>query len=529
MKAGWKSISWPRAMSRSRRSASRPPLRMYHWREVTTSRGLSPFSKKLTGCMIFFGSPSRSSAAARSSTTASLALKTVLPAMASKCGAAFGGGDPLRGLADDAAVAAHDRAGGQLQLAPPGDVGEVTEGADHGDAGALVRLRERVGLDLHLDAEQGRGDLLAEQRLVPFVVGIRHEGGAGGQQLGAGGLDVDLFAVFGEERVAVVGARDLTVLELGLGHRGAERDIPQGGRLRHVGVAGGEVRQEGALGDGAGLVIDGAVRQVPVHGQAEGLEEVLEDLLVLDGEFLAEFDEVPARDDVEVALVLGGLRRGPVAGVVRGGGVAAHTVVVLHAALGGQAVVVPAHGVEDVLAGHALVARQDVRLGVGEHVADVQRTRRRGRGSVDRVDLLPGGVRVELVGPFVKPAPGEGVFQPLQGGLVRNVDGGGGGRVCTLRVFSHGAILPWSAAGGRSGLPGPAERADRKGAATRRTRPPAAIFAASAPRRIPTANCRLSPRAVPRMLAVRISGSKVFPPGALQRKARSLGASRHRP
>ncbi|MCB5293707.1 hypothetical protein BJQ90_03165 [Arthrobacter sp. SO3] len=290
-----------------------------------------------------------------------------------EAGAAFGGGDPLRGVADDAAVAAHDRAGGQLEFAPPGDVGEVAEGADHGDAGALVRLGKRVGTDLHLDAEERGGDLLAEQRLVPCVVGIRHEGGAGGQQLRAGGLDVDFLAVFGEERVPVVGARDLAVLELGLGHGGAESDVPEGGRLGHVGVAGGEVRQEGALGDGPGLVVDGAVRQVPVHGQAEGLEEVLEDFLVLDGEFLAEFDEVPARDDVEVALVLGGLGGRPVAGVVRGGRIAAHPVVVLYAALGGQAVVVPAHRVEHVLAGHALVARQDIGLGVGEHVADVQR------------------------------------------------------------------------------------------------------------------------------------------------------------
>ena len=252
MKAGWNSISWPRPISRSRRSSSRPPLRMYHWREVTTSRGLSPFSKKLTGCMIFFGSPSSRSAAARSSTTASLALKTRLAGDGREGGAAFVGGDPLRGLADDAAVAAHDRAGGQLEFAPPGDVGEVAEGADHGDAGALVRLGERVGLDLHLDAEQGRGDLLAEQRLVALVVGVRHERGAGGQQLGAGGLDEDLVAVFGEERVAVVGAGDFAVLELGLGHRGAERDVPQGGSLGHVGVAGGQVGQEARAGRSRG-------------------------------------------------------------------------------------------------------------------------------------------------------------------------------------------------------------------------------------------------------------------------------------
>src|SRR6478735_2772041 len=152
IKDGWNSISLPRPTRRSRRSSSRPPLRMYHWREVTTSRGLSPFSKKLTGCMIFFGSPSSRSAAASNSTTPSLALKTVLPA-----------------------IAANDCTRGQLQLTPPGDVGEVTEGADHGDAGALVRLGQRVGLDLHLDAEDGGGDLGAEERLVALVVGVRHQ------------------------------------------------------------------------------------------------------------------------------------------------------------------------------------------------------------------------------------------------------------------------------------------------------------------------------------------------------------------
>ena len=285
---------------------------MYHWREVTTSRGLSPFSKKFTGCMIFFGSPSSRSGGGQQLHHGFLGAEDGLAGDRGEVRAAFLGGDPVRGLADDAAVAAHDGAGGQLQFAPPGDVGEVAEGADHGDAGALVRLGERVGLDLHLDAEQRGGDLLAEQRLVPLVVGVRHQGGAGGQQFGAGGLDVDLLAVGGEERVAVVGAGHLAVLELGLGHGGAEGDVPQGGGLGHVGVAGGQVGQEGALGDGAGLVVDGAVGQVPVHGQAEGLEQVLEDLLVLDREFLAQLDEVPARDDVEVALVLGGLR--PAAG-----------------------------------------------------------------------------------------------------------------------------------------------------------------------------------------------------------------------
>ena len=53
MKSGWNSSWRPRSSSSSRRSVpeagfvhSLPPLRMYHWREVTISKGLSPFSKK---------------------------------------------------------------------------------------------------------------------------------------------------------------------------------------------------------------------------------------------------------------------------------------------------------------------------------------------------------------------------------------------------------------------------------------------------------------------------------------------------
>src|SRR5690606_37047119 len=43
-------------------------------------------------------------------------------------------GEPLRRLAGETAVAADDGAYGKLQLAPPQDVGEVTEGAAHRDA-----------------------------------------------------------------------------------------------------------------------------------------------------------------------------------------------------------------------------------------------------------------------------------------------------------------------------------------------------------------------------------------------------------
>ena len=45
-----------------------------------------------------------------------------------------GVGDPVRPVAQDPAVAADDHPGRQLQLAPPGHVGQVAEGAAHRDA-----------------------------------------------------------------------------------------------------------------------------------------------------------------------------------------------------------------------------------------------------------------------------------------------------------------------------------------------------------------------------------------------------------
>ena len=59
-------------------------------------------------------------------------------------------------------------------------------------------------------------------------------------------------AVAAGERDPVVGAGALAVLELGLGDRGAEGDVPEGRRLLGVGLAAGEVVQEHPLRGGAG-------------------------------------------------------------------------------------------------------------------------------------------------------------------------------------------------------------------------------------------------------------------------------------
>jgi hypothetical protein len=98
-----------------------------------------------------------------------------------------------------------------------------------------------------LDAEDGRRDGGAEQALVALVVGVRDEGDARGEELGARGVDDDVVAVRAVEREAVVGARLLAVLELGLRDRGAEGDVPEGRRVGLVRLAAGEVAEERAL------------------------------------------------------------------------------------------------------------------------------------------------------------------------------------------------------------------------------------------------------------------------------------------
>ena len=132
---------------------------------------------------------------------------------------------------------------GRSQLAPPRDVGEVAERADHRDAAPLLGVGEVVRLHRHPDAEQRREHLGVEQRLVPLVVGMRDERDARGDQLGPCRLDDDVaLAVDPREADRVVRARHLAVLELGLRDRGAEVDVPERGRLGLVRLAPGERR-----------------------------------------------------------------------------------------------------------------------------------------------------------------------------------------------------------------------------------------------------------------------------------------------
>ncbi len=346
---------------------------------------------------------------------------------------------PLRRLPVEPPVAADHRADRQLQLAPPLDVGQVAERAAHRDARALVHLGKGVRDDRDRDAEHRRGDRRTEELLVALVVRVRDQRHGAGDQLGSRRLDVHRRPVGTAVGDPVVVAGVVARLELGLGHRGLEGDVPERRRILQVGLAASQVAQERALADGPGPLADGGVRRVPVDGEPEGAPQRLEDLLVLLDEPLAQGDEVrPADRDLPLGVGLLGRRELRVVGKRR---VAPDAVVVLHAPLGRQPVVVPAHRVEHGLAGHPLVAGDQVGVRVGEDVPDVQAAADGGRRCVDRVDVVARLGPVERVGRIRPPALRPLALEALERRPVRYHDctGVGAGRVRGLRDIGHSA------------------------------------------------------------------------------------------
>ena len=265
--------------------------------------------------------------------------------------------------------------------------------------------------------------------MVALVVGVRDEGDACGEQFRSGGFDEDpLGVVLTRDRKtdAVIRTVAFAVLEFGLSDGGAERHVPQGRRLGLVRLTTSKIAQEGQLACALGVAVDGLVGLCPVDAQAHPTPQFLERLLVLNGQALAERDEVAATDRYLVLRVrlLGRLE----VGVVRQRRIAANSVVVLHTALGWQAVVVPAHRVEDLKAAHALVAGHAVGVGVGENVPDVQRPAHRRRGSVDRVHLVAGLTAIEPERALLLPDCRPFRLDAIERWLVRHRRRGRGGK-----------------------------------------------------------------------------------------------------
>jgi hypothetical protein len=156
--------------------------------------------------------------------------------------------DRVGRVGDDASVASDNGPRWQDQLAPPRDVGRVTERADHRNTGALVGLGEGMGENRNLDIEQRRADGRVEIRLVTVVVGVGHEGDAGRKQFRSGCLDDEIAAAIGlVECDRVISRRAFPFLEFRLRDGGLEVDVPQRRGVLAVGLAPGKVAQEGAL------------------------------------------------------------------------------------------------------------------------------------------------------------------------------------------------------------------------------------------------------------------------------------------
>ena len=163
----------------------------------------------------------------------------------------------------------------------------------------------------------------------------------------------------------------LAILELGLRDRGLEVNVPQRRRLELVGSTALEQLEEGALRDALGHGTDRRVGHRPVDRQPERAPQCLKGLLVALGQAQAELNEVGPRDGNR--LFLGRLGRRLEVRVICDRRVAAHAEVILHATLSRQAVVIPAHRIEDLHAAHPPVASDRIGVGVGEDVPDVQR------------------------------------------------------------------------------------------------------------------------------------------------------------
>ena len=207
MNSGSKPSSAPRASSASLSEASRPPLRMYHWRVVMISSGLSPFSKNLTGWRTGVGLLGHRAGFAEQLDDPHLGGVRGLARQFGVRGATCLALDPGRRIGEDSPVPTQHRAHGERELAPPGHVGRVTERADHRDAGALVGRGEVVRDDGHLDTEQRRADGRAEEGLVPGVVGVGDECDARGEEFGPGGLDEHVTGAVARHRPARTPAR----------------------------------------------------------------------------------------------------------------------------------------------------------------------------------------------------------------------------------------------------------------------------------------------------------------------------------
>ncbi len=203
------------------------------------------------------------------------------------------GRSPL--LRPERAIGLHHRTHRQMQLAPPGDVGDVAERANHRDAAALGRIGQRVRLHRHPDAKERRRHLVAKQRPIPLIVGMRDERDARRNQFRTGRLDFDGAAGGFREPDAMIGARQLAIFEFGLRDGGLEIHIPERRRFDLIRETSPQQAKKCELRDALRAPADRRVRHRPVDREAEVSPQTLERFFVFGRQAIAELDEIRPR------------------------------------------------------------------------------------------------------------------------------------------------------------------------------------------------------------------------------------------
>ena len=142
------------------------------------------------------------------------------------------------------------------------------------------------------------------------------------------------------------------------------------------------------------MIIDGCILLFPIDRQPELLPKLLESLLVHFSELPAEFDEIGPADHFWGFLRI--TSRFEV-WQIREIGVAANVEEVLHPAFGGQTVIIPPHGIEDIHSSHAALARDEILMRVTKYVADVEGAAYRRRRRINDESLVSGACRIPVI------------------------------------------------------------------------------------------------------------------------------------
>lgn len=156
--------------------------------------------------------------------------------------------------------------------------------------------------------------------------------------------------------------------------------------------------------------------QAPVNRQPQLHEQGAKSLLVDGGQPVAQLDKVAPADGRKISAACRNCTRRLKIGLPCGIRVAAHAVVILDPAFGRQAVIVPAHGIEHSLAAHALKARNDIGVGVTEHVPDMQSAGGSARRCVDGINSFTRRAAIKGVSAFFEPAAGPAMFEGVERG-----------------------------------------------------------------------------------------------------------------